>query len=87
MNFCRLVHLNWLAKILIEGGPRPLVININVIANCCCTRDCCTQKMLKETETEETIGFVSLFLSLVAFQLQRAGPPCLRQWFYDYQTS
>ena len=32
-------------------------------------RDCCTRKMLKETETEETIGFVSLFLSLVAFQL------------------
>ena len=30
--------------------------------------------MLKETETEETIGFVSSFLSLVAFQLEGAGP-------------
>ena len=28
--------------------------------------------MQKETETEETIGFVSSFLSLVAFQLWEA---------------
>ena len=30
--------------------------------------------MLKEAETEETIGFVSSFLSLVAFQLGRGRP-------------
>ena len=30
--------------------------------------------MLKETETEETIGFMSTFFSLEAFQLG-AGPP------------
>ena len=40
------------------------------MANCCCTRDCCTRKILKDTETEETIGFVSSFLSLVALQLE-----------------
>ena len=31
--------------------------------------------MLKETETEETIGFNVTFLSLVAFQLEGAGAP------------
>ena len=38
---------------------------------------CCTQKMLKNIETDETIGFFVTFLSLVAFQLERAGlhPP------------
>ena len=36
---------------------------------------CCTQKMLKETETEATIGFFVTFLSLVAFPL---GGPGLR---------
>ena len=65
INFFRLVNLNWLAKILIEG--------INIIANCSCMRDCCTPKMLKETE--ETIRFVSSFLSSVTFQLRGAGPP------------
>ena len=29
---------------------------------------CCTQKILKETEAEETIAFVATFLSLMAFQ-------------------
>ena len=48
-------------------------------------RDCCTPKMLKETE--ETIRFVSSFLSLVTFQLRGAGPPWLHLRFYDYQTS
>ena len=32
--------------------------------------------MLKETETEDTIGFVSRFLSLVAFQLKRGRALC-----------
>ena len=31
--------------------------------------------MLQETETEETIGFLVTFLSLVAFQLEGPGPP------------
>ena len=48
--------------------------------------------MLKEAETEETIGFVSSFLSLVAFQLGgwgggRSRLPWLRLQFYDYGTS
>ena len=37
---------------------------------------CCTRKMLKETETEETIGFFATFLSLVAhFNIGYACPP------------
>ena len=32
-------------------------------------------KMLKETDTEETIVFFVTFLSLVAFQLGGPGPP------------
>ena len=32
--------------------------------------------MLKETETEEIIGFVSRFLSLLAFQLKRGRALC-----------
>ena len=31
--------------------------------------------MLKETESEETIGFFVIFLSLVAFQLEEAQGP------------
>ena len=31
--------------------------------------------MLKETETEEPIGFFVTFLSLLAFQLRGAPPP------------
>ena len=54
-------------------GPCPLVVNIDIVADCCCTRECCSRKMLKETQTEETIGFLSSFLSLVAFQLGGTG--------------
>ena len=50
---------------------------VNIIVNYCCTRVCCTQKMLKETESEETIGFFVIFLSLVAFQLGEARGPSL----------
>ena len=43
--------------------------------------------MLKESETEETIGFIVTFLSLVAVQLGVArvlwAPICLRQWVRD----
>ena len=38
---------------------------------------CCRQKMLKETETAETIGFLVTFLSLVAFQLREGGARAL----------
>ena len=34
---------------------------------------CCTQKMLKETETEHTIGFMSSFVLLIAFQFEGEG--------------
>ena len=40
--------------------------------------------MLKETETEETIGFASSFLSLVAFQLEVAGPLGPLGYAYDF---
>ena len=33
----------------------------------------CKQKILKETETEKTIGFLVTFLSLVTFQLRGGG--------------
>ena len=36
---------------------------------------CCTQKMLKNIETDETIGFFIIFLSLVAFQLEEPRAP------------
>ena len=51
---------NWLAKIDLRG-PGPLVFSIVV-------RYCCKRKMLKRTETEETIGFFVTFLSLMKFQ-------------------
>ena len=37
---------------------------VNIIFTYCCTRVRCTRKMLKETETEETIGFFVTFLPL-----------------------
>ena len=47
--------------------------------------------MLKETETEETIGFFVTFLSLVAFQLGESEPPgppwlCLRESIRWYKA-
>ena len=39
--------------------------------------------MLKETETEQTIGFVSSFLSMVAFQLG-GGRPGPFGYAYDF---
>ena len=38
---------------------------------------CCTQKMLKNIETDETISFFVTILSLVAFQLEGARVPYL----------
>ena len=38
--------------------------------------------MLKETESEETIGFFVIFLSLVAFQLGRPGDPRPLPWLH-----
>ena len=63
----------------------PLVVNI--IVNYCCTRICCKQKMLKETEAEETIVFFVTFLTLVAFQLLGGGSlgyPRLRLWVMNF---
>ena len=34
---------------------------------------CCTRKILKETETEETMGFFIAFLSLVALEVGEGG--------------
>ena len=54
---------------------------MEMISIYCCTRIRCPRKMLKETETEETIGFFVTFLPLVAFQLggraTRPPPPLL----------
>ena len=36
--------------------------------------------MLKETKTEETIGFFVTFLSLAAFQLEGGPVPCPPPW-------
>ena len=47
-NFIRIIQLNWLAKLNLVG---PLVVNIIV-------KHCCKQKMLKETQSEETEGFL-----------------------------
>ena len=42
---------------------------VNIVVNFCCK-----QKMLKETETKQTVRFLVTFLSLVTFQLGgRAG--------------
>ena len=49
LNFSRLyILIDW--QKLNLAGPGPLVVNIIV-------NYCCRQKMLKETETEETIVF------------------------------
>ena len=54
-------------------------------------RGCYIRKVLKEPETEDTISFMSSFLSLLAVQLGgedlHPGLPWLRLWFYDYLTS
>ena len=50
-NFIKIIQLNWLAKLNLAG---PLVVNIIV-------KHCCKQKMLKETESEETKSFLSHF--------------------------
>ena len=48
---------------------------VNIIVNYCGMYVCCTRKMLKETDSEETIKFFATFLSLVAFQLGGGGNP------------
>ena len=57
------MHLNWFAKIQLRGGRGPWSSILFKNAN----RKRRTQKMLKETETEETIGFFATFLSLITF--------------------
>ena len=71
VNFTRVIHSNWLAKIKLRG-PAPLVVNIiNTYRHVYCLY----AKMLKETETEKTIGFFVIILSLEAFQLGGGRPP------------
>ena len=48
---------------------------INIIAGYYCTRVLFYAKMLKKTETEETIVFFVTFLSLVGFQWGEAESP------------
>ena len=45
-----------------------MVVNINIIVIYCCKQVLLYAKMQKETETEETTGFVVTLLSLVAFK-------------------
>ena len=54
LNFTRVIHFNWSAKIELRE-PGPLVVNI--IVNYCCTRILFYTKRDEKTETEETIGF------------------------------
>ena len=58
------MHLNLLAKIELRG-PGSLIVKLLL----CFTVVLLYAKMLRETETEETIVFFVTFLSLVAFQL------------------
>ena len=52
------------------------------IVHYCYTRVLLHLKMLKETETEETIGFNVTFLSLVAFPLGGQAPWALPGYAY-----
>ena len=52
--FTRVIHLNWLAKIKLRGPGRH---DRQIVVNYCFTRVLLYAKMLRETETEETIGF------------------------------
>ena len=69
LHFLRVIRLNWLAKTELRGNQRPWssILIISYIA--------VSKKSKKETETEETIGFVVTFLSLVKFQLAGAPAP------------
>ena len=48
---------------------------VNIIVNSYCAHVRCTQKVLKETETKETVGFFVTFLLLLVFQLGGPRPP------------
>ena len=75
LNFTRFIHLNWLAKIAFMGPGPP---NRQIVVNYFLTRLLLYAKMLRETETEKTIGFFVTFLSLVAFQSGVGRNPWLR---------
>ena len=69
LHFFRVVRLNWLAKIELRGARGPwssILLLVTVVS----------KKCSKETETEETIGFLVTFLSLVKFQLRGTRAPC-----------
>ena len=73
LHFFRVVRLNWLAKIELKGawGPWSLILLLVAVVS---------EKCIKETETEETIGFFVIFLSLVKFQLRGTRAPCPPPW-------
>ena len=53
-------------------GPGPQIVDI--IVHHCSTRVCYTRKMLKETETEETISFLATFNHWWHFNLEASLP-------------
>ena len=70
LNFTRVTHINWLAKIKFSGpGPFGRQYYCSLFLHACML----SRKMLKETETTKTIGFFVTFLSLMAFQLGGGG--------------
>ena len=55
-KFSLVIHLKWLAKFKLRG-PGLYIWSAKLIL-VCCTRTLLYAKMLKETETEETLGLV-----------------------------
>ena len=58
------MHLHWLAKTELRGPGPP---NCPIVVTYCFTRVLLYAKMIREIETEETIGCFVTFLSLVVF--------------------
>ena len=67
------MHLNWLAKIELRGPGPP---DRQIAVNYCFTRVLLLYtKMLKETETEETIGFFVTFFVIGGISIERRRAP------------
>ena len=71
LNFTRVIYLNWLERL--NWGDLGLLV-VNAIVNYCWTRVLFYSKMLKETETEETIGFLSRFWHWWHFNWGKRAP-------------
>ena len=52
-----------------------MLLVVKIIVHYCCKRVCHTRKMLKETKSEETMGFFATVLSLVTFQVGGGRSP------------